>query len=200
VEQSLATQDAQEDLEVVWTGPEGPSAQTRDTLVAARQILEGAEQHVLLASYVFYDMAELMKPLCKRMVERPHLAVTVVANVSRRTDNGELSAQEALDNFKANFLKQWPGSRMPEVYYDPRSLADGPAARAVMHAKCVLVDDRVALVTSANLTGAAHLRNIETGLLTHQVAVVSGLRGQFMSLVHEGKLVELKLAPGHLGA
>lgn len=77
---------------------------------------------------------------------------------------------------------------MPTLYYDPRSVADGPAARPVMHAKCILVDDRVALVTSANLTGAAHLRNIEVGLLTHQVAVVSRLRGQFMSLVDQGRL------------
>lgn len=111
VDQSHNAQEAQEDLEVVWTGPEGPSAQTRDTLVTVRQLLEGAEKHVLVASFVFYDMAELMKPLCQRMVERPQLEVTVVANVSRRSDHGEVGAQTALESFKAGFLKQWPGSR-----------------------------------------------------------------------------------------
>lgn len=195
-EQAQATQAEQEDLEVVWTGPEGPTAQTRDTLVTARQLLEAAEQHVLLASYVFYDAEALLEPLAKRMVERPALAVTVVANAFRKGDHGDVSPETALDNLRRGFLKQWPGPRLPTLYYDPRALND-VHTRAVMHAKCILVDDRAALVTSANLTGAAHNRNIEVGLLTRQREVVSRLRGQFMALAESGQLalVQLTEAP-----
>lgn len=106
---------------------------------------------------------------------------------ARQAMGGDVAPEVALANLRQNIIKQWPGPRLPTVYYDPRALND-PHNRAVMHAKCILVDDRVALVTSANLTGAAHNRNIEVGLLTHQREVVSRLRGQFTSLINSEAL------------
>jgi phosphatidylserine/phosphatidylglycerophosphate/cardiolipin synthase-like enzyme len=73
---------------------------------------------------------------------------------------------ESMKRFGAEFRKKhWPWPELPEVYYYPRSLAQAAEQRASLHAKAVVVDRKAALVTSANLTEAAQLRNIEAGLL-----------------------------------
>jgi phosphatidylserine/phosphatidylglycerophosphate/cardiolipin synthase-like enzyme len=48
-----------------------------------------------------------------------------------------------------------------------------------MHAKFVIADGAVALVTSANLTGHAMVRNVEVGLHTEDQDVVSQLSSFF---------------------
>ncbi|TMQ33925.1 MAG: hypothetical protein E6K70_10465 [Planctomycetota bacterium] len=63
--------------------------------------------------------------------------------------------------------REWPkDSRLPEVYFDPRSLALDPKKRACMHAKCIVIDRKTVFVSSANFTEAAQERNLEVGLLT----------------------------------
>ena len=86
------------------------------------------------------------------------------------------------------FAREWPGTRRPEVFYDPRGLQPGGSGpRAVQHAKCVVIDDAEALVTSANFTEAAQERNIEaaeTGLED-----IDRVRG-FFGLSQEGPPAE----------
>ena len=67
---------------------------------------------------------------------------------------------------RPNFRDQWPwpSRARPEVFYDPRTLSIDQNQRATWHAKCVLVDDELALVTSANFTEWAHQRNVEAGV------------------------------------
>ncbi|WP_228024926.1 phospholipase D-like domain-containing protein [cf. Phormidesmis sp. LEGE 11477] len=72
---------------------------------------------------------------------------------------------------------------MPEVFYDPRSLSKENASRICLHAKCVVVDDKQLLVTSANFTEAAHQRNIEAGVLLSDAVAAKSMRSQFERLV-----------------
>ncbi len=58
--------------------------------------------------------------------------------------------------------------------------------RPCPHAKCIVVDDRLAFVTSANFTETAHHRNIEVGLLVQSGGVAPALRSQFDALVSNG--------------
>ncbi|MGH9321370.1 MAG: phospholipase D-like domain-containing protein [Vicinamibacteria bacterium] len=60
-----------------------------------------------------------------------------------------------------------------------------------LHAKCVVVDDRLSLVTSANFTEAAHWRNIEAGVLVDDPRFAVNLRSQFDRLIAEGLLLRL---------
>ncbi len=89
---------------------------------------------------------------------------------------------------------QWPGARLPEVFYDPRSLEAKVGPRTALHAKAIVVDDVRVFVTSANFTEAAHDRNIECGVLIHSGAMASALTGQFDSLIEAGLLTRLPLA------
>ena len=68
-------------------------------------------------------------------------------------------------------------------------LERGP--RAALHAKCVVVDDARALVTSANFTEAAQTRNIEAGALVHDAVFAQALRAQFEALVDAGELLRV---------
>ena len=90
---------------------------------------------------------------------------------------------ELLREFAADFGAQWPWPKRPEVYYDPRTISANQAQRATWHAKCVLVDDDLAFVTSANFTEWAQQRNVEAGVLLRNRHFAGQLRQQFEGLI-----------------
>ena len=55
-----------------------------------------------------------------------------------------------------------------------------------MHAKCIVVDETHALVTSANFTRSGHTRNIEVGVLIEDTPFAEQLAGHWRGLVSEG--------------
>ncbi len=83
---------------------------------------------------------------------------------------------------------EWLGDRLPELRYDPRSLELDGAKRASLHAKCIVVDRKVAFVTSANFTEAAHTRNIEVGALIRSEQFARSLVSHFDALMVAGVL------------
>jgi phosphatidylserine/phosphatidylglycerophosphate/cardiolipin synthase-like enzyme len=96
--------------------------------------------------------------------------------------------REFVRRFKAH---HWPSGPLPTVYYDPRAFDPNPELRAVMHAKCVLVDGRRSFVTSANLTDAGQTRNIELGVMVNDPAWCRALGDQFDDLIGLGALAVL---------
>ena len=82
----------------------------------------------------------------------------------------------------------WPGKRLPDAFYDLRSLATEGNTRAYLHAKCVIIDDDRALITSANFTEATHKPNIEAGTVITDSALARALRAQFDTLVDHAAL------------
>jgi phosphatidylserine/phosphatidylglycerophosphate/cardiolipin synthase-like enzyme len=77
------------------------------------------------------------------------------------------------------------------VFYDPRSLARDAAQRSSLHAKCVVIDRRVAFVSSANFTEAAQVRNIEVGALIESSHFAGRLVEHFEGLADAGLLWRL---------
>jgi phosphatidylserine/phosphatidylglycerophosphate/cardiolipin synthase-like enzyme len=86
----------------------------------------------------------------------------------------------------------WPGKRLPDLYYDPRSLHDDPGQRAILHAKCVIIDDAQVFLTSANFTQAGQQRNLEAGLLMHDPALARDLTAQFDALARASALLRIE--------
>lgn len=175
-------------LDAVWSGPEGTAAQTRDTGVVVRELFEGAHERVLVSSYVLYQTAQLFEPLVVAMDRNPALAVRLFVTVLRESGDHRAS-EDIAASFKDRFQKDWPGRRLPSVFHDPRSLAT--AGRAVLHAKCVVIDGRRSFVTSANFTEAAHERNFELGLLVDDELLARSIEGQFESLIQRGLVMSL---------
>jgi phosphatidylserine/phosphatidylglycerophosphate/cardiolipin synthase-like enzyme len=71
------------------------------------------------------------------------------------------------------------------------SLAMDDTARATWHAKCVVIDDEVAFVTSANFTEWAQSRNVEAGVLLRNAHFARQLRQQFEGLVQSKAVLEV---------
>jgi phosphatidylserine/phosphatidylglycerophosphate/cardiolipin synthase-like enzyme len=177
-------------LELVWTGPEVPGSRSRDTAVVVRELFASAERSVLVSTYAIHQGRQVFQPLAVRMGERPGLSVRVFVHVGR-THQDRTPENAILMNFATHFRREWPGPRLPDLYYDRRSLALDATERASLHAKCVIVDDRRSFVTSANFTEAAQERNLEAGVLVDDAHFAASLRAQFDALVQSGELRRL---------
>jgi phosphatidylserine/phosphatidylglycerophosphate/cardiolipin synthase-like enzyme len=77
------------------------------------------------------------------------------------------------------------------VFFDPRTLSADPAVRAAWHAKCVIADDDLAFITSANFTEWAQQRNVEAGVLIRDRHFTGQLRQQFDGLVQSKQVRRL---------
>lgn len=168
--------------ELVWTGPESVISHSRDTSVVVSELFARATRSVLVSTFAIQQGQKVFATLAARMAEVPDLAVQMFVHVGRDwKDTREDS--ELLREFADEFASEWPGTRRPQVFYDPRTLSTDPAVRASWHAKCVVVDDEVAFVTSANFTEWAQQRNVEAGVLVRSSHFARQLRAQFDGLV-----------------
>jgi phosphatidylserine/phosphatidylglycerophosphate/cardiolipin synthase-like enzyme len=179
-------------ISLVTTGPEAAGVTNRDTSVVVRDLFAHAESDVLVAGYAVYQGQKVFQALAERMNEVPALKVRMFLDIQRpQTDTS--AVLEIVRRFAKRFVdQQWPaGSRRPEVFYDPRSLATDARERASLHAKCIVVDGMSVFVSSANFTAAAQHRNIELGLLTRSKALAEQITHHFGSLVNDGHLEQL---------
>ncbi len=148
---------------------------------------------MLVAGFAVYQGQDVFTRLAERMNERPTLRVTFFLDVHRPPVDTS-PAEEVLRRFAQRFqAHEWPGSRLPELYYDPRSFDLDAVKRSSLHAKCIVVDRRAAFVTSANFTEAAQTRNIEVGVLVRCQRFAVRLAEHFDTLVDAGMLKSLGL-------
>jgi phosphatidylserine/phosphatidylglycerophosphate/cardiolipin synthase-like enzyme len=171
-------------LTLVWTGPEARASVARDTAHVVRSLFAGARRSVIVGGYAFDDPS-LLAPLHTAMaVHRFRARLFLDVRGEAETEAGaEAIAREHVERF---FRKVWPfGRPHPEVYYDPRTPRRGPPW-ASLHAKCVVVDDERALVTSANFTGRGTGRNIEVGVLVEGATFAEELAAQWRQLITAG--------------
>jgi phosphatidylserine/phosphatidylglycerophosphate/cardiolipin synthase-like enzyme len=175
------------DAELVWTGPEAGAARSRDTAVVVRELFGLAQHDVVVSTFVVRQAAAVFRSLAERMDQKPKLRVRLFLHVGREWRDTTIES-ELLREFAEELARVWPSPRRPEVYYDPRGLFEDANIRATWHAKCVVVDDEVAFVTSANFTEWAQERNVEAGVLVRSREFVRQLRQQFESMI-EARLV-----------
>jgi len=145
------------DADLVWTGPEAGAARNRDTAVVVRELFGEALRDVLVSTFVVRQASHVFRPLAERMDQLPELRGRLFLHVGRDRRDTTVES-ELLREFAEELDREWPSGRRPEVYYDPRGLVEAPEGRATWHAKCVVVDDDVAFVTSANFTDWAQVR------------------------------------------
>ena len=98
------------------------------------------------------------------------------------------SPQDALAGFRDDFVRyNWPdGFPLPQVFYDVRSLSVIDEKQSVFHAKCVIIDGQRIFISSANLTEAAQIRNIELGVNLLAPTIAEQAIRFFDGLVHAG--------------
>ena len=179
--------------DLVWSGPEVRGLHARDTRPVFEELVSGAQTSLWISSYAYYDGPKAFELLARQMDSKPGLQATLLLNIRR--DWGDASpADELVRRFTdALWSRGWPGTRRPDVFYDPRSLLPG-SDKAVLHAKAVVADDAIAFVTSANLTEKAFDANIEVGVLSRDRALAMSLSKHFRVLIERELLIALPSA------
>lgn len=165
------------ELDLVWTGREGGATQSRDTSQVLPELFGRAERRVIVAGFAFHEASTIFAPLHARARD-----AGVEVEVFIHVDGTGRDARMSPSSF---FTYSWPWRDVtPRLYYDAR--ADAADASSTMHAKCVIVDDREVLITSANFTGRAQHANIELGVLIRDAEFAARVSGQWHSLVTRG--------------
>jgi hypothetical protein len=169
-------------LDLVWTGPEAKGSSARDTRVVVRQPFESATRSVIVGGFTFDHGRELFEPRHARMLQG--VEVDIFIGIDQPEPGETVTGPELATREIQRFLRfNWPfGRPQPRIYYDPRTTVCGPP-HVSLHAKCVVVDDSVALVTSANFTNRGQTRNIEVGVLIEDPEFAQRLAAHWRGLV-----------------
>jgi hypothetical protein len=137
---------------------------------------------------------EVFRTLAERLDADPAIEATLCLDIGRRPGDTSIE-QDVVARFADRFARrEWPGRRLPSLYYDPRSLRPAETRRASLHAKCIVIDGCASLVTSANFTEAAHQRNIELGLLVRSTVVGGQIESHFRAMIDRGTLLRVPTA------
>ena len=175
-------------MDLVLSGPEVEGIPTRDTAAVMHSLVEKAQKEVILVGYAVHNGRKLFERLAERMQQLSGLHVWFCLNIPRKFNDTSLSS-EIVRRFAMTFAsKHWPWEPKPDLYYDPRALSEETAQRISLHAKCLIIDRREALITSANFTEAAQKRNIEAGTIVRYTPLVQRLATYFQGLRESGIL------------
>ena len=167
------TADAKRTVTPVWTGP-AAGAPVRLTGAVLRQVIGEARQRLLVLSFAAYKIPEVMMSLEKAAVAGVQVDL-VLETAEDSTGKLTFDQLPALLELEGVTIWHWPAAVRP---------ADG----ASLHAKAIVADGSVALVTSANLTAHALTRNIELGLLIRDDRVAVGIDGHVRGLMQRDVL------------
>lgn len=161
-------------VEPVWTGPATAEMSVRLSRAALLEVIGLARHRLILVSYAAYKVNELVDAL----VAARGRGVDVRFVLETALDSEGALTFDASDAFKALVGQArfyvWPANQRP------------PGGK--LHVKAAIADEQAALVTSANLTGAALGENMELGLLVRGGSVPRRLSKHFMSLIDDGIL------------
>lgn len=176
-------------LELVWSGPNHLHNQTRNTAVVVRELFRKAKESVLIGGCYFSNGQEIFKPLHAVMRDHGVKAKFCLDLSNWSPKSAALSPESMARQAARRFLKShWPfGAPLPELYYDPRSFDKDSAS--LLHAKCVVIDGKTSLVTSANFTRSGQGNNLEVGVQIQEAAFSTRLQSQFLDLISSGLLV-----------
>lgn len=177
---------------LVWSGASDDEEAIRDTRVVLDDLFRRAERHVLISTLVVYNGRAVFAPLAARLRARPDIKVDLYLNLSSETGRDEDEAGEVADFLDEFARAHWPADvPLPSIYYDPEARKLG-AKRRKLHAKCVVIDEQFAFVTSANFTEAAQERNIEAGVLLDHPKLAAALAARFRGLREAGALKAMR--------
>jgi len=151
-------------IDVVWTGPESGVATSRLTAATVIDLIEQAHHEILLVSFATQTEPGISAAL--EAASARGVSITLLAE--RHADNPSYSpAGIPFPDLDAHRL-HWPAAQRPPG--------------AALHAKVIVVDDRIALVGSANLTSRAMETNLECGILIRGGSQPRAIRDHVMQL------------------
>ena len=158
----------------------------RQTLPQILEMIGRAEKSIVLTTFAAFKAEPVMKALQAAWKRGVELLILVEF---KSPSGGQLTADAALAFPQAivssGCLWYWP------MHLRPKNSKGLPAK---VHAKCLVIDDAEALISSANLTDDAMLRNIEAGVRVASGGLPKKLAHNIRRLATTGML--RKFLPG----
>ena len=175
-------------VDVVWTGPEVSGSEVRRTEAVVNEILGIAEKELVIVGYWLVTNTAQIKALIELLIQKSRAGI----KVRFIFDPGEKPGGP--DNFSA-LKESWPhtlegAARDVYTWSEQKIKATSKSGHQYdrkLHAKVIVADRCDALVTSANLTQAGLLENLEMGLRVQGVMANAIVR-HFDLLIGEGIL------------
>jgi phosphatidylserine/phosphatidylglycerophosphate/cardiolipin synthase-like enzyme len=167
-------------VELVWTGPDTQAVPLRQTEQALLQVIDAAQERLLVVSYAVYKIPHVCEALARAAGRG--VALRVVIEGAQRHDGLDVynrlrALGEAVAARACVYL--WP------LHQRPR---DEAGDVGVLHVKCAVADGRWLYLSSANLTENAFTLNMELGVLMRDEAVAGQVEAHFEGLIGRGLL------------
>lgn len=178
----VAHAHAAQTLELVWTGPTS-TLPLRRTAQALQQVIDEAERDLLIVSYAAYKIPEIGAALARATARGVVLRLVIE---SPQEEEGHV-AYDGLRAFGPQIRERasvyrWPPARRPR---------DAAGNTGALHVKCAVADERLLLLTSANLTHHALSLNMELGILVRGGGQPRQVARHFAHLIQDGTLVRI---------
>jgi cardiolipin synthase len=161
---------AEQDIELVWTGPSSKLIATRKTEQALLQVIDAAESRLFITSFVAYDIASIMNAL-RKAIDR---GVDVSMLLESNDKHGGGVSMDAIGQMRAAL----PAAHIYFWGDKGESYAGGK-----VHAKVAVCDEAMCFISSANLTGHAMEKNMEAGVLIRGGSLPMKLQNHLEALV-----------------
>ena len=179
--------------ELVWSGETGGRSCARKTRYVIEDLFAATTGRVLIAGYSFDHASDLFDPLFDRAEQLaadglPAPRVRVVLDCSNIKASAGESPEDLARRAAEAFLEVcWTRGSLPAelFYYRPSTERRGTFAPHSMHAKCIVVDDGLALVGSANFSNRGRDRNLEVGTLIRDHHFVQSLLAAWDDIADE---------------
>lgn len=159
-------------LTPVWTMP-GSEATTGRLTGQMRRLIDDARMSVVCSSYNFTPYSQMWTAL-RHAARHPEVSVTLYLDADKGTPRQVAAA-------------------MPGATVYRTATPAGTTKPLVSHAKFIIIDRALVLLTSANFSHSAEHTNIELGLLVHDTALASSIESTMRS--KHGTLYERIEAP-----
>lgn len=137
--------------ELVWTGPTTGVVPVRRTEQVICEVIESAFVELFVVSFVAYRAEMVVRSLQAAHERGVRIGILLEAD----QDHGG-----TLDFDSVRHLRR----ELPQAEFYGWRQSDSETKGSV-HAKCAVADNKMAFVSSANLTGAAMEKNMEVGVL-----------------------------------
>lgn len=143
---------AEQEIELVWTGPSSRLVATRKTEQALLQVVNAAKSRLFITSFVAYDVASIMRALSASLDRSVEMAMLLEAS----EQHGGRVSIDAISKMK---------SALPTARILTWSKKEDTFSGGKVHAKVAVADYNFCFISSANLTGYAMEKNMEAGVL-----------------------------------
>jgi phosphatidylserine/phosphatidylglycerophosphate/cardiolipin synthase-like enzyme len=168
--QVVMQKDANQSIELVWTGPITSVVSARKTEQVLLQVINQAKSELLITSFVAYKVDSIIQALNSACDKGVHLILLLESSI----DEGGSIEIDVIAKMK----KVIPRAQV-YAWKDKATEFEGGS----VHAKVVVADNSSCFITSANLTGYAMEKNMELGLLINGGSIPSLISEHLNALI-----------------